>query len=111
MLRPALKSWMFSRRWAAWSKMSEVSIYILTILPLPQANTNRIRQRFVVQQAKNIQCMKYIPGSVVQEDGERKGKVVGWEWEGGGMGMERWWGGNGNVKKHICTSVSTYVRQ
>eukprot|EP00731_Ephydatia_muelleri_P024624 Em0016g895a len=33
-----------------------------------EASMSRIRQRFVVQQAKNIQCMKYIPGGVDQGD-------------------------------------------
>ena len=52
---------------------------------------SRIRQRFVVQQAKNIQCMKYIPGGVDQGDGEEGGwggvrKGVGWSEEGGGVG-------------------------
>ena len=71
--------------WVATREGGSACIEIVDVLkkvrsrsfePLPlyctmQATTNRIRQRFVVQQAKNVQCMKYIPGSVEQGDGEK----------------------------------------
>ena len=50
---------------------------------------SRIRQRFVVQQAKNIQCMKYIPGGVDQGDGEEGGGEEGGGEEGGWGGVRK----------------------
>lgn len=49
-----------------------MNVFNSLFIQYDQAST-RVRQRFVVQQAKHIQCMKFIPGGVEQGDGENGG--------------------------------------